>query len=527
MANSFAKLSEAPSPAVLEAFAAIVGRDHVSFTTGDRLAYSRDVWPRTTLQMEAGEFDYPPQLVVWPGSVEEVRAVTVEAAKHHLPVAPYGGGSGVAGGAAASRGGLVLDLKRLDQVLHLDPVSNLVTAEAGIVGETLERELNRQGFTLGHFPSSLYCSTLGGWLAARSAGQLSARYGKIEDMVVSLQVALPDGRLLETLTAPHPPCGPDWNQVFVGSEGTLGVITRATLRVWPYPASRRFQAFRFPELGRGLNAIREMLQADLRPAAIRLYDPVDTFFSGTAKTMEQAGPAGASESDMERISHEERRHRERKDRFGYWPRRLAPYLLQPRLLNRYLSQKRPCKMVLTFEGEPELTALELQIAQEIGARLGGRDLGEGPARHWWEKRYKVSYAMSVAFDLGLFVDTIEVATLWDNLENLYQAMREAIAPHAFVMAHFSHAYAQGCSIYFTFGASGRTLEERLKRYDQIWKGALDACVEVGGTITHHHGVGLLKAKWLEAEEGGAQPMLKGLKQAVDPAGLFNPGKLGL
>ena len=526
--DSAAKLLEPPAGELVEAFAAIVGREHVAFGAAVRAAYSRDVWPRSTLQMEGGEFEFPPLLVVWPGSVEEVRAAVLEAMKQNLPVVPYGCGSGVAGGAVPSKGGVVLDLKRLDQLLYLDEVSHLVTAEVGIVGELFERELNRRGFTLGHFPSSIYCSSLGGWLAARSAGQLSAKYGKIEDMVRSLQVVLPDGRLFETLTVPRVAGGPDWNQVFVGSEGTLGVITRATLRVWPYPASRRFQAFLFPSLSSGLQAIREMLQAELRPAAIRLYDPVDTFFSGKAKTMEHAHPAaGPAPSSLEGISHDQRRHPEKKDRLGYLPRRLMPYLFQPRLLNYLLDRAKVCKMVLTFEGEPEITACELEQARGIGTRLGAKDLGEGPARHWWEKRYKVSYAMSTAFDLGLFVDTIEVATLWENLEDLYSAIRKAIRPQAFVMAHFSHAYPQGCSIYFTFSAGGRTMANRIKRYDRIWEAALNACVELGGTITHHHGVGLLKAKWLEQEEGGAHPILQGLKQTLDPKGLMNPGKLGL
>jgi len=526
--NSQPKLIEPPAGELVEAFAAIVGRDHVAFGPAARTAYSRDLWPRTTLQMEGGEFEYPPLLVVWPGSVEEVRAAVLEAMKQNLPVVPYGAGSGVAGGAAPSQGGVVLDLKRLDQVLYLDEVSHLVTAEAGIVGEIFERELNRRGFTLGHFPSSIYCSSLGGWLAARSAGQLSAKYGKIEDMVKSLQVVLPDGRLLETLTVPRVAGSPDWNQVFVGSEGTLGVITRATLRVWPYPASRRFQAFLFPSISSGLQAFREMLQSDLRPAAMRLYDPVDTFFSGKAKTMEHALPAEEpARRSLEEISHDEGRHREKKDRLGYLPRRLMPFLFQPRLVNLLLDRPKVCKMVLTFEGEPEITALELAQAQRIGAKLLAKDLGEGPARHWWEKRYQVSYAMSVAFDLGLFADTIEVATLWENLENLYQAIRQAIQPHAFVMAHFSHAYPQGCSIYFTFSAGGRTLKQRIERYDRIWEAALNACVETGGTITHHHGVGLLKAKWLKKEQGGAHPILLGLKQTLDPKGLMNPGKLGI
>jgi alkyldihydroxyacetonephosphate synthase len=184
-------------------------------------------------------------------------------------------------------------------------------------------------------------------------------------------------------------------------------------------------------------------------------------------------------------------------------------------------------MILVFEGEPEITALEQKQAREICLKSGGVELGEWPARNWWKHRYKVSYTMSKVFDLGFFVDTIEVATVWDNLENLYRSMQAAISRHALVMAHFSHAYPQGCSIYFSIASTAKTTEQKLARYDAVWNDALDACMKAGGALSHHHGIGVLKAKWMEAEWGGANPLLKSIKKAIDPQNLMNPGKMGL
>ncbi|HUT53840.1 MAG TPA: FAD-binding oxidoreductase [bacterium] len=498
--------------------AAAVGAEHVSARHVDRAIYSRDVWPRNTIRLQSDELPDLPEAVVWPGSVEEVRAVVRIAGRALVPIIPMGAGSGVCGGTVALGGrGIVLDLKRMNRVLAIDDESLTVTAEAGIIGEILERRLNRKGYTMGHFPSSIYCSSFGGWLSTRAAGQLSAKYGKIEDMVVSLQVVLPSGEVLETRRAPQSATGPDWNHAFMGAEGTLGIITAATCRVWPYPASRRFQAYSFATVEDGLEAIREMMQAELRPACVRLYDPVDTFFSKTSKIV----PAEEQIED-----HQRRAPKQLKDR-GTWPRRVLPLLFHPGLMNPLLNRLDRSKLVLTFEGDPEITALEQSLAKGICARCGGRDLGPGPARHWWEKRYKVSYTMQVMFDLGFFVDTIEVATVWDRLDELYYGMRNAIGRHAFVMAHFSHSYPQGCSIYFSIAATARSQAAKLAVYDGVWKDALDECVRRGGSISHHHGVGVLKAKWLEEEEGGALPLLKALKSAVDPEGIMNPGKLGL
>ena len=411
-------------------------------------------------------------------------------------------------------GPLIIDLKKMDRIRNLDRTSMIAEVEAGKIGEILERELNQLGFTLGHFPSSIYCSAVGGWVATRSAGQLSSKYGKIEDMVVSLEVVLPDGRLIRTRTVPRSATGPSLNHIFIGSEGTLGIITSATLRLWEYPKAREFQGFRFPDLHQGLESIREMMQSELKPAVIRLYDPVDTYFSSKGIIEEKAKPKKIGLFAKRGIIH--------------LAQKTLPYLYHPALPNRFLqSRAKASKMILIFEGETELAALEHKQAKEICLHAGGIDTGEWPARNWWKHRYKVSYTMSKVFDLGFFVDTIEVATLWDNLENLYYSMQEAISKHALVMAHFSHAYPQGCSIYFSIASTGRTLQDRLARYDAVWEDAMEACMKAGGALSHHHGIGILKAKWMERESGGAAPLLKGLKIALDPNGIMNPGKLGI
>jgi len=492
----------------------IVGEANMSRDMVQLASYSRDIWPRKTIEMQGGTLPCPPQLVVWPETVEQLQKLVKFASEKMIPLIPMGAASGVVGGTIALSGGITVDMKKMSRIRSIDRKSMLAEIEAGAIGEVLERKLNQQGYTLGHFPSSIYCSAFGGWIATRSAGQLSSRYGKIEDMVVSLEVVLPDGRLLRTKTVPRSATGPSLNQIFIGSEGTLGIITAATVRLWDYPQAREFQAFMFPDLHQGLEAIRLMMQAELKPAVIRLYDPVDTYFSSSGIIEEKPKPKRAGLSGHRDIIH--------------FLRKFLPYLYLPSIPNRYLQARaKTSKMVLIFEGEPDIVALEHKQAREICATAGGVDLGEWPARNWWKHRYKVSYSMSKVFDMNFFVDTIEVATTWDNLENLYYKMQAAINKNAFVMAHFSHAYPQGCSIYFSLASSGRSVEDRVKAYDAVWNDALDACMKAGGSLSHHHGIGILKAKWMEAEEGGANSLLKAIKRAIDPRKIMNPGKLGI
>src|SRR5215470_12916378 len=267
-------------PELVRALTAIVGENQASTRAVDRSVYSRDMWPRLLLAVRAGApVEHPPDVVAWPATAGEIAEIIRVARQMQVPIVPYGAGSGVCGGAVPIHGGITLDLKRMDRVIAIDDGALTVTAECGLNGERLERALEARGLTLGHFPSSIYCSTLGGWLAARSAGQMSTKYGKIEDMVTSVTAVTGRGEILVSGAAGRAGVGPDWTQALVGSEGTLAVLCQATLRVRPAPETRLLRGFEFARLTAGLEGIRRVLQRDLRPAVVRLYDELDSWMA--------------------------------------------------------------------------------------------------------------------------------------------------------------------------------------------------------------------------------------------------------
>ncbi|MGE0709764.1 MAG: FAD-binding oxidoreductase [Planctomycetota bacterium] len=515
-----------------------------------RAAYARDLSTLGHLHFAAGDGDEagpgsdpgwhpgwrPPQAVVRPRSVEEVQAVVRACARAGVPLVPWGAGSGVCGGTLAVRGGVALDLKGLDRILEVDRRSLLVTSEAGVNLQLLEDALQRQGLSLAHHPSSITCSTIGGAVAARGAGQLSTRYGKVEDMVVTLDVVLADGTLVTTAPpAPRSATGPDWNQLFTGCEGTLGVIVRCTLRVQLLPALRLFRSWEFPTLEDALEAVRHGLQRGARPAAVRLYDPLDTLLVAGASDAPPLGEApeeqplgsiwphslvslGRLKRAVERLVPEARELAEKA------------FLGRPALVNR-LTNKLPgvgCLLVTTFEGEPGLARAEEELFAQACAAQRGVAKGPEPAERWWRNRLAVSFKQSGVYRMGGFVDTMEVATSWSRLLELHERVRAALSPHALVMAHFSHAYPEGCSIYFTFAALREDPAATLSRYQAAWRDGLAAAVASGACVSHHHGVGLLKGEALRAAQGSLhERVFRPIKAALDPQDLLNPGKLGL
>ncbi|MEW6776139.1 MAG: FAD-binding oxidoreductase [Bdellovibrionota bacterium] len=451
--------------------------ERVSTKPVDRAIYGRDLWPRELLRLRQGIPPEGPAAIVLAREARDVSDAVSLARELSIPLVPYSGGSGVCGGAFSVADSLLVDLKGLNQIRRIDAKSGLVEAEGGVNGEKLERELNHAGFTLGHFPSSIYCSTLGGWLAARSAGQLSTKYGKIEDMVVSLEAVLPDGSLIRTPEVPRSSAGPDFKQLLVGSEGTLGVIIAATLRIHRYPEHREFFSFAFPTWDAACGAVREVLQQDLKPAVVRLYDEADTQINAAHLKLPIKGILG----------------------------------------------------VFVSEGEKRLTEFEARAVGKVCEAAGGSPLGEAPARRWWDHRYDVSYNLSkVLPNAGMILDTMEVAATWKNLPALYAGVRAALSKGSMmVLCHLSHAYLTGASLYFSVVARAKDEASVLGHYDGLWKGALDAALEAGGTVSHHHGVGRLKGLWMVREHEAFQELFAGVKERLDPKGLFNPGNLGL
>lgn len=506
-----------PDPGLVGKLERICGGGNVSVSQPDRIAYSRDMWPRSLIRQRGGILDHPPDVIVWPETPGQVSDVVRLARKAGLPVVPFGAGSGVCAGTLPVRGGIVLDLKRMNRILRLDAEDRLLVVEAGAVGENLERELNRRGFTLGHFPSSMYCSTVGGWIAARGAGQCSSRYGKIEDMVQSVTFIDAEGRLYSTPLRRPGVSAWSIDPLLVGSEGTLGIITSAALVLRELPAERWYRGFRFPNVASGVEGMRLIFRQGLRPSVLRLYDEFDTVIAKTGPEEEDVAEpvlAGAGEKvsgPLKRLA-------------SLGLRRL---LQSPRLLNRVVDMlPGGCLMVVVAEGVPEEREYTSEAITTLCRSRGAVDLGEGPGRHWWKHRYSISYKQAPLFVAGAFVDTMEVAATWDRILPLYKAVRRAVSPLAFIMAHFSHAYREGCSIYFTFAAAARDDAAAATLYDRIWDAAQEKVLSEGAVVSHHHGVGMSKQRFLVRQLAEANVLAQAVKNAFDAGGLFNPGKLG-
>lgn len=483
----------------------------------DRVAYARDLWPRHHLAVRAGNpAEHRPGFVVWPRDTAEVQRLVAWANETRTPVVPFGAGSGVCAGVLPDPGVMVMDLKRMARLRRLDRETPALTVEAGHMGVPLEEALGREGFTLGHFPSSILCSTVGGWLAGRSAGQCSGKYGKIEDMVIDLECVTGAGEIVTLHTRAS---GPSLVPLVVGSEGTLAVITAATLRLHRAPTARAFGAWTFTTAEEGWEAMRAVFQSGLRPAVARLYDPFDAMLArqGSVKSTKRRkregdGP-GRGAAALRQLLR----------RPGAWNGLVD--LLGGNLLGGAM-------LVMIHEGEGDGPARDLATTRALleDGRMGATWDGEGQARKWLQHRYSVSYRQAPVFSAGLFSDTMEVAAPWSRLGDLYYGVRAALGPNVFVMAHLSHAYPDGCCIYFSFAGSAgdgpdwdAACEET---YDRTWRAAMAAVLDAGGVLAHHHGVGRSKAPRLTEELGASGvATVKALMRAFDPAGIMNPGNL--
>jgi alkyldihydroxyacetonephosphate synthase len=504
----------------LESLARALPGVRTSDDAADRVAYARDLWPRHHLAVRAGNVaQHRPAGIVWPTSTEEVAAIVRWAHDHETPIVPFGAGSGVCAGVLPHERIIVMDLKRMTRWRSFDEDARTLDVESGQMGLPLEEDLQRRGFTLGHFPSSILCSTVGGWVAARSAGQCSGLYGKIEDMVLALECVTGTG---EVVTLRHRSSGPNLIPLVVGSEGTMAIVTSSLLRLHPKPRARAFAGFSFPSTEHGWEAMRALFQAGLRPAVSRLYDPFDAMLARRGSVKKDGADSGGTP--------------------GLGAAALRSLLRRPGAINELLEGSFGSKLlggslvVLIFEGEGDAPQRDLEQARALFATMRATYEGEGPARKWLLHRYSVSYRQAPVFAAGLFSDTMEVAAPWSKLRALYDGVRRSLGEHVFVMAHLSHAYPDGCCIYFSFAgtaAKGAGVpgsagwDERCEiTYDRAWKAAMRAAIEAGGTLAHHHGVGRSKAPRMTTELGaGGVEAVRALMRAFDPKGILNPGNL--
>ena len=373
----------------------------------------------------------------------------------------------------------MLDLRSLDSVLEIDETSMTVTAQAGVNGRRLEAELNERGLMLPHYPASVEWATVGGYIAARGSGVLSTRYGKIEDLLLTLRVATPATGLIQTVRVPRHAVGPELTQLFVGSEGTLGVITSATLQLVPVPPERRFAAVAFPSVTAGIDAMRRTLQAGHRPSVIRMYD-----------------------EDATRLT-------------------FAPVVGED-LSGVYT--------VLAFEGESAAVEVEASRTLEIAAEAGGELLDPALGQRWWDRRYDF-YHPPHQPELPAIWGTLDVVATYARIEAVYEALHRAVRePYADVglelRMHFSHWYPWGTMIYGRFVVPDGG-PDALALHDRIWEDGMSAALEAGGVMNDHHGVGIKLGPYMRRQHGGALDAMRQIKAALDPNDIMNPGKMGL
>lgn len=484
-----------------------LGPDSVRDGLRERASHARGKSYLDLLALRAGDLGAAPDAVAYPRTADEVVHLLRWAGKHGVALVPFGGGSSVVGGVTGTPGphhaAVAVDLTQMNRLLDVDETSLTASAEAGIYGTDLEAALNARGFKHGHHPQSFEFSTLGGWIAARGAGQQSNGYGRAEDWFAGGDVATAKG--MWTLPAlPASAAGPDLRALIAGSEGAFGILTRASIRIHRLPDESVYAAALFPDFPSGALAIRRILQAGIPVATLRLSDADEThFYQAFAK-------AGIDPTLKDKI--------------------------QGQVLRLMGMGERPCAMIFGVEGERDIVRFAVPALKRIMRACGGLSVGTGPAKRWLASRFHGPYLRDPLMDRGLGVDTLETATAWSNVDRLHADIRNALdaamkasAPvrggRGIVLAHISHAYADGASLYFTY-IFPRDLQDPVGQWRRIKGAASDAIVRGGGTITHHHGVGEDHLPWLEAEKGSqGMDLLRAIKRELDPAGVLNPGKL--
>lgn len=463
-------------PMLQEELSKILGKDNVSCKEIDLLAYSSDSTLISLNWMIEGKIAALPDLVVWPETTEQISAVLKVANEFKIPIVPYAEGSGVVGGAIPVFGGIILDMKKFNNVLEINDKNLTVTVEAGTNGMNLERILNTRGYTCGHIPQSIYTSSVGGWIAHRAAGQFSTKYGKIEDIVIGLEVVLPQGEIVRFKTTARASTGPQLDKLFLGNEGTLGIVTQATLKIWPYPEKRALISYAFPSIIEALESCRLILRKMVFPGVIRIYDQAETS-----------------------------RHFEHVE-----------------------NAKEKVMVVFVCEGNSNLVDLEQSIVSEICNSMSGVDCGKEPVEHWFETRFKVKES-SMFPPYKIVADTIEVAVMWDKAVELYLSVVEAtskISGNVLISAHVSHFYPNGVGYYFTFGGVPPKGTSEFEFYQECWNITIKAALDAGGSFGHHHGVGINRSKWMENEWGAVGlETLRKIKMIFDPNNILNPGKV--
>ncbi|MGO1509006.1 MAG: FAD-binding oxidoreductase [Actinomycetaceae bacterium] len=488
---------------------AALGEAHVVTEAMDRVVHTYGKGIADLVRVRAGDLPRVPDVVVYPGDEDEVRAVVDLADAADAVIIPFGGGSNISGSLTPqpteTRTIVSLDMGRMNKVLEIDEEAGLARVQAGVLGPDLEEQLGARGWTSGHQPDSFRHSTLGGWIATRSSGMQSDRYGDIADITRGLRSVLP-GKVVDLRPLPSTSTGPSVREMIIGSEGRLGVVTEAWIHVHPLPEKRLVVAYLYQNFGSALEAMRGISASDVHPSVTRVSDAAETAFSLSTQKV-QTGLKGKLSKGVFDL-----------------------------LAARGWDLDEVCLSYVGYEGSPRHVAYQRKAVGKIVSRHGGVPLGTGPGALYDQKKFDTPYIRDFLLDKGALADVSETAAPWSRLQGIWEGVVEAaranfdaLGVRGFIMCHLSHSYHSGACLYFTFAFPARTGDGALPPLEQYWqvKSAVQqAFIDGGGTLSHHHGVGTDHAPWMEQDvsEAGVDLMV-GLLRSADPGRRLNPGTL--
>lgn len=493
------------TPTLKEELVRILGEEYVVTDDEYRVIHAFGKGVRDLVRVRRGQFGRIPDVVLYPANEDEVVLLVDAVVAANGVLIPFGGGSNIVAALEArpdeERQVISVNLGRMNKVLEIDETSGLARIQAGVLGPDMEEQLNAKGWTMGHFPDSFMWSTLGGWIATRSTGMQSDKYGDIADITRGLRMVMP-GQVLSLRPLPSYSSGPSVREMVLGSEGRLGIITEAWMNVHRMPEVRDIQAYFFPTYEAGLDACREIMESDVELMMARVSDAAETKF-----TM-------ANGKKSKGISA------------------LASKVIQKMMVRRGWDMDLIALSFLGFEGTKSHVRYVKSVVNKIVKRHGGMGVGSGPGKLYDQKKFDIPYIRDFLLDRGIPADVSETSTPWaytkqihDNTVAAAKRAFDETGYQGFIMCHLSHSYHSGACQYFTFAIADGS-ETNLESYDHVKRAIQQSFMDNHGTVSHHHGVGEEHSPWMMEDISPAGVFIqRKLFEGVDPGENLNPGKI--
>uniref|UniRef100_A0A8D8LM41 Alkylglycerone-phosphate synthase n=2 Tax=Cacopsylla melanoneura TaxID=428564 RepID=A0A8D8LM41_9HEMI len=500
-----------PVPNISQNVLSLLEQTKVSFSTQgeDRLLRAHGQTTNEVYRLRHSSFNRIPDVVVWPECTEDVEKIVKLAHEHNLVIIPFGGGTSVSGAVECpqreTRTIISLDTSQMNSILWLDEENLVACIEAGIIGQDLERELQARGYTSGHEPDSYEFSSLGGWVATRASGMKKNVYGNIEDLLIQVTMVTARGTLEKPCRGPRISSGPDFDHVILGSEGTLGVITKVVLKIRPLPKCRKYGSIVFPDFESGVRCLREVARQRCQPSSIRLMDNAQFKFGQSLRPVP-----------------------------GYFG------LVLDGLKKLYITKIKGfdvdsmCVTTLLFEGNPEDVKQHQEKIYAIAAQFGGIPAGETNGLRGYMLTFVIAYIRDLGLDYHILSESFETSVPWDKAMTLCSRVKQRVdmeckslnIQHYLISSRVTQTYDAGCCVYFYFAYNYIGQDDPIKSCDHVEHCARDEIIACGGSISHHHGIGKLRSHWYPQQVSPlGVDLYKSTKQELDPKNVFASGNL--